>query len=102
MCADITYIPMRRGLMYLFAIIDWYSRKVIAWELSNTLDTAFCLKCLKRALKTSGAPEIMNTDQGCQFTSDDWIECLQSKPIVHKRIDLSGSSFLQTKSAVFH
>ena len=81
MCADITYIPMRRGFMYLFAIMDWYSRKVIAWELSNTLDTAFCLKCLKRALRTSGAPEIMNTDQGCQFTSDDWIECLKAANI---------------------
>ena len=81
MCADITYIPMRRGFMYLFAIMDWYSRKVIAWELSNTLDTAFCLKCLKRALKTSGAPEIMNTDQGCQFTSDEWIECLKAANI---------------------
>jgi transposase InsO family protein len=70
MCADITYIQMHRGYRYLFAIIDWYSRKVIARELSNTLDIAFCLKCLKRALKTSGAPEIIN-DQGCKFTSDE-------------------------------
>jgi len=71
-CADITFIPMRRGFMYLFAIMDWYSRKIISWELSNTLDTRFCLKTLNRALKTSGTPEIFNTDQGCQFTSEEW------------------------------
>ena len=81
-CADITYIPMRRGFMYLFAIMDWYSRKVIDWELSTTLDTAFCIRCLKRAIKTSGTPEIMNTDQGCQFTSDDWRVCLEDANIV--------------------
>lgn len=71
-CADITFIPLRRGFMYLFAIMDWYSRKIIAWELSSTLDTGFCLNALKRALKTSGTPEIFNTDQGCQFTSKEW------------------------------
>jgi len=72
-CADITFIPMRKGFMYLFAIIDWYSRKIIDWELSNTLDVSFCLICLQRAIKHSGTPEIMNTDQGSQFTSDEWI-----------------------------
>ena len=73
---------MRRGYMYLFAIMDWYSRKIIAWELSNTLDTAFCITTLKRALKTAGTPEmIMNTDQGCQFTSEVWQECLKSSEI---------------------
>jgi len=72
--ADITYIPMAKGFMYLFAIIDWYSRKVLAWELSNTLDTTFCLRTLNRAVETSGTvPDIFNTDQGCQFTSDEWI-----------------------------
>ncbi len=80
-CADITYIPMRRGFMYLFAIMDWYSRKILAWELSNTLDTEFCLKCLKRMLQTSVTPKIMNTDQGCQFTSDEWIRCLKEANI---------------------
>lgn len=80
-CADITYIPMRRGFMYLFAIMDWYSRKIICWELSNSLDTAFCLKAMKRAIKTSGVPEIMNTDQGSQFTSEEWRECLQEADI---------------------
>lgn len=76
-CADITYIPMRRGYMYLFAILDWFSRKVLAWELSTTLDTDFCVCCLDRALKIHGKPEIMNTDQGCQFTSDKWISRLK-------------------------
>ena len=80
-CADITFIPMRRGFMYLFAIIDWYSRKIIDWELSNTLDLGFCLRCLKRAIKHSGTPEIMNTDQGCQFTSDAWISTLKDNDI---------------------
>jgi putative transposase len=80
-CADITFIPMRRGYMYLFAIMDWYSRKIIDWELSNTLDLSFCLDCLKRAITHSGIPEIMNTDQGSQFTSDQWIAFLKDKKI---------------------
>jgi putative transposase len=81
-CADITFIPMRRGYMYLFAIMDWYSRKIIDWELSNTLDLSFCLDCLKRAIRHSGNPEIMNTDQGSQFTSDQWISTLKGKGII--------------------
>ena len=83
LCADITYIPMRRGYMYLFAIMDWYSRKIIDWELSNTLDTTFCLTCLRRALKLYGAPEIFTTDQGCQFTSEKWISCLKDADITN-------------------
>lgn len=79
--ADITYIPLRRGYMYLFAIMDWFSRKIIAWELSTTLDTEFCLRCFKRALKTSGKPEITNTDQGCQFTSEKWLKYLQDAEV---------------------
>ncbi len=80
--ADITYIPMARGFMYLFAIMDWHSRKVMAWELSNTLDTAFCLRTLNRAMEVTGAkPEIFNTDQGCQFTSDEWIGRLKELEI---------------------
>jgi putative transposase len=71
-CADITYIRLEGGFVYLVAIMDWFSRKVIAWELSNTFDTAFCLKCLKRAVQTHGKPAVMNTDQGSQFTSDGW------------------------------
>jgi putative transposase len=78
---DITYIPMRRGFMYLFAVIDWYSRKVMSWELSNTLDTDFCLKGLRRAVAEYGHPEIVNTDQGCQFTSNDWGNYLKGENI---------------------
>jgi putative transposase len=66
--ADITYVPMFQGFMYLVAILDWCSRYVLAWELSNTLDTGFCLAALERALE-NGCPEIFNTDQGVQFTS---------------------------------
>jgi len=80
-CADITFIPMRRGYMYLFAIMDWHSRKVLSWELSNSLDTSFCLQALKRALRKYGTPEIMNTDQGSQFTSEEWIQCLQDNQV---------------------
>ena len=67
---DITYIRLARGFVYLVAVIDWYSRKVLAWRLSNTLDSGFCVDCLEQALQTCGAPEIFNTDQGCQFTSE--------------------------------
>lgn len=66
--ADITYVPMPRGFMYLVAILDWYSRYVLSWEISNTLDGAFCLTALERALQ-QGEPDIFNTDQGAQFTA---------------------------------
>lgn len=78
---DITYVPMKRGFMYLFAIIDWFSRKIVAWELSTTLDTEFCLRCLKRAFKDHGKPEIINSDQGCQFTSNEWVRCLKDADV---------------------
>ncbi len=68
--ADITYIPMARGFMYLVAILDWYSRYVLFWEISNTLDGTFCLAALEGALERYGKPEIFNTDQGSQFTAD--------------------------------
>ena len=67
---DITYIRLARGFVYLVAVMDWYSRKVLSWQLSNTLDGGFCVECLEEALQTFGAPEIFNTDQGCQFTAD--------------------------------
>ena len=67
---DITYIRLARGFVYLVAVIDWYSRKVLSWRLSNTLDSMFCVDCLEQALQTYGTPEIFNTDQGCQFTSE--------------------------------
>src|SRR5713226_1709537 len=67
--ADITYIPIGRGFLYLVAVIDWASRAVLAWRLSNTMDTAFCVSALEEALARFGKPEIFNTDQGSQFTS---------------------------------
>ncbi|WP_161625835.1 DDE-type integrase/transposase/recombinase, partial [Singulisphaera acidiphila] len=66
---DITYVPMREGFMYLAAVLDWYSRYVIGWRLSNTLDGSFCLEVLEDALR-SGKPEVFNTDQGVQFTAE--------------------------------
>ncbi len=73
---DITYVPMTAGFMYLAAVIDWYSRYVIAWRLSNTLDGSFCLEMLEEALK-GGKPEIFNTDQGVQFTAEAFTGCLE-------------------------
>jgi putative transposase len=75
--ADITYVPLARGFMYLAAIIDWYSRYVVAWRLSNTLDGAFCLEMLEEALGR-GRPEIFNTDQGVQFTAAAFTDRLQA------------------------
>ena len=66
--ADITYIPMQRGFVYLFAVLDWASRRVLAWRLANTLTTDFCTEAVQEAVTASGAPTIFNTDQGCQFT----------------------------------
>jgi putative transposase len=76
-CADITYIPMRKGFVYLVAIMDWHSRKVLSWRLSNTLDSAFCVAALREALYTYGTPEIFNTDQGCQFASEEFTDVLK-------------------------
>jgi len=75
---DITYIPMARGHMYLVAIMDWSTRKVLSWRLSNTLDTGFCIEALKEALLKYGAPEIFNSDQGCQFTSEAFTSVLKA------------------------
>lgn len=75
---DITYLPMAQGFLYLTAILDIASRKVLAWRLSNTLTTDFCLAALEEALARFGVPEIFNTDQGCQFTSEDWIKRLEA------------------------
>ena len=68
-CADITYIPVQRGFLYLVAIMDWATRHVLAWRLSNTMDAGFCIEALEEALARYGKPEIFNTDQGSQFTS---------------------------------
>ena len=72
-CTDITYIPMPHGHAYLCAVMDWYSRKVLGWTISNTMETGMCLDALEKALTNTGeVPEIFNTDQGCQFTSQEW------------------------------
>ncbi len=80
-CADVTYIPMRKGFLYLVAIMDWYSRKVLSWRLSNTLDADFCCEALKEALSTHGKPVIFNTDQGSQFTSFEFTQILKDAEI---------------------
>ena len=78
---DITYIPMARGFVYLVAVIDWHSRKVLSWRLSNTLDASFCVDALEEAIDTYGKPEIFNTDQGSQFTGIDFIGVLKRENI---------------------
>ena len=85
-CADITYVPMRRGYLYLVAVMDWFSRYVLAWELSNSLETTFCLEALSQALER-GLPGIFNTDQGSQFTSEDFTDRLTDAGV---RISMDG------------
>ena len=80
-CSDITYIPVRRGFLYLVAIMDWATRKVLSWRLSNTLDASFCVEALNEAIDKYGKPEIMNTDQGAQFTGSAWITTLTDAKI---------------------
>ena len=80
-CADITYIPMRRGFLYLVAVMDWATRKVLSWRLSNSMDAEFCILALEEALARYGAPEIFNTDQGSQFTSDDFTGALKARGV---------------------
>jgi putative transposase len=84
---DITYLPMARGFVYLVAILDLYSRKVMAWRTSNTLSTDFCVEALQEALTRFGCPEIFNTDQGSQFTAEAFTEILQAHGI---RISMDG------------
>lgn len=79
--ADITYIPMCRGFVYLVAVMDWATRKVLSWRVSNTLTTDFCLDALREAILRYGCPEIFNTDQGSQFTSTDFTELLKQHEI---------------------
>jgi putative transposase len=89
---DVTYIPMARGFMYLVAIMDWHSRRVLSWRVSNTLDTDFCIDALEEALARHGAPEIFNTDQGCQFTSQALTAVLEAHDI---RISMDGKGCYQ-------
>jgi putative transposase len=84
---DITYIPLQKGFLYLVAIMDLHSRHVLSWKLSNSLDTEFCLDALEIALSGGRRPEILHSDQGCQFTSSDFVGRLQSEEI---RISWSG------------
>ncbi|RMG39268.1 MAG: IS3 family transposase [Methanobacteriota archaeon] len=84
---DITYIPMAKGFLYLVAIMDWYSRKVLSWRLSNSLDTVFCIDALQEALSKYGTPEIFNTDQGSQFTSEEFTGILKDADI---KISMDG------------
>ena len=86
-CADITYIPIKRGFLYLVSIMDWYSRKVLSWRISNTMDARFCVEALEDALRLHGKPEIFNTDQGSQFTSFDFTNVLNENKI---RISMDG------------
>jgi putative transposase len=79
-CSDITYVPLRRGFLYLVAVMDWYSRHVISWRLSNSLDVEFCLEALEDAFD-HGTPEIFNTDQGAQFTSRAFTDRLLTRSI---------------------
>lgn len=85
--ADITYIPLARGFAYLVAIMDWYSRRVLAWRLSNSLDTAFCVEALEDALARFGQPKIFNTDQGSQFTAEAFTQVLLARGI---KISMDG------------
>ena len=89
--SDITYIPMPRGFLYLLAIIDWYTHKVLAWRISNTLEVDLCVEALNEAMAKYGVPEIMNTDQGSQFTSFAWTDRLCRSSV---RISMDGKGRL--------
>ncbi len=80
--SDITYIPMKNGFLYLVAVMDWYSRYVLSWELSNSMESSFCVKALQTALERFGRPHIFNTDQGVQFTSDAFVDTLLEQNIL--------------------
>jgi len=86
-CTDITYIRMQKGFLYLVAVMDWHSRKVLSWRLSNTMDTDFCIAALEEAIEKYGTPEIFNTDQGSQFTSHGFTDVLKQNNI---RISMDG------------
>ena len=86
-CADITYIPMARGFVYLVAVMDWFSRRVLAWRLSITMETEFCVEALQDAMQRHGRPDIFNTDQGVQFTSAAFLDELATRGV---RISMDG------------
>lgn len=82
---DITYIRLARGFAYLVAVIDWYSRKVLSWRLSNSMDASFCVDCLEDALREHGRPEVFNSDQGAQFTSKAFTDVLKRESVAISR-----------------
>ena len=86
-CTDITYLPVLKGSFYLVAMMDWFSRKVLSWRVSNTLEVTFCLEALEEALTNYGVPEIFNSDQGSQFTSRRFTECLKAAGV---KISMDG------------
>ena len=86
-CVDITYIPMRRGFLYLVAVMDWFTRKVLAWRVSNTMEADFCIAAVEEAIGRFGMPEIFNTDQGSQFTSPRFVSILVEAGI---RVSMDG------------
>ncbi|MCK5750397.1 MAG: transposase family protein [Oricola sp.] len=86
-CADITFVPVSRGYLYLVAIMDWATRKVLSWRVSNTMHADFCVDALNEAIAKYGPPEIMNTDQGSQFTGSDWITTLTEEGV---RVSMDG------------
>ncbi len=86
-CTDITYIPMAKGFVYLVAIMDWHSRKILSWRLSNSMETDFCIDALEEAIRRYGPPEIFNTDQGAQFTSEAFTDALRKSNI---KISMDG------------
>lgn len=86
-CSDITFIPVSRGYLYLVAIMDWATRKVLSWRVSNTMHADFCVDALKEAIAKYGPPEIMNTDQGSQFTGSEWITTLTDARV---RVSMDG------------
>lgn len=88
--ADITYIPMERGFLYLFAVLDWATRRVLAWRLSNTLTTDFCIEAVREAVALHGKPEIFNTDQGSQFTDGDFVTLIREELGVQLSMDGKG------------
>ena len=90
---DITYVRLGRGFAYLVAVIDWYSRRGLSWKLSNTLESEFCVEALDEALRLHGKPEIFNSDQGCQFTSEAFINRLKAAETVKISMDGRGRAY---------
>src|SRR5271170_4692869 len=86
-CADITYIPMAKGFVYLVAVMDWFSRRVLSWRVSITMDSDFCVAALREAMEQYGRPEIFNTDQGVQFSSADFLAGLETQAV---RVSMDG------------